>query len=187
MRAVHFIGFLIVACIVATGCNNTATAPTAKTDTVAALGQHTDSTQAIGDAAEATDADYFRDYYVTIADTGRDYRALDRAMYGIAGRLNVKIDTMGRYYNEEDEHIVLPDTIEDEMYRGGYYPRREGDDYLSIEYTAMFDTTASQDNMCVVAGLFTTRKSADSALRRLQPIVPKAFVVKAKVYEGCLH
>ncbi len=167
----------------AAGCKNTPSTRTTNTDSVAAPVSRPDiTTIAINDS----NSDYAI-YYVAIADSGNEYYPLDRLMYSISASLHIKVDTMARYYNTTKKHIVLPDDDEDEMYRGEYYPRRDGGDFLSVEYTALYDTLASENNMCVVAGLFTTKKSADSLLQLIRPVAGKAFVIKASIYEGCMH
>ena len=169
---------LVVACK-----NTTPSARTTNTDSATTPASRPDTaTVAVND----TDSDHAI-YYVAIADSGSEYAPLDRLMYTISGALHINVDTMGRYYNTTKKQIVLPDDNEDELYRGEYYPRREGADFLSVEYTALYDTSASEHNMCVVAGLFDTKKSADSILKLISPTATKAFVIKASIYEGCLH
>ncbi len=129
----------------------------------------------------------YSNYFIVIADSGSKYNPLDKLMYSLSEFTKIKVDTMNRYYNLEKKHIVLPDNDEDEIYRGDYYPRRGGNDFLSIEYTALYDKKSTEHNMCVVAGLFETKKSADSLLQIIKPFAGKAFVVEAKIYEGCLH
>ncbi len=140
--------------------------------------------------AEPTDTTADLEYstrFVLIADTGTDYAALDRQMYRLGHNTGIKVDTLNRYYDKAKKDIVVAENDDDEMYRGEYFPRRDGDDYLSIEHTSLFDTAAKQANLCIVAGLFESRKSADSLLPFIKRNATRAFVIQARVYEGCMH
>ncbi|MEI8278171.1 MAG: hypothetical protein WCG87_00325 [Bacteroidota bacterium] len=169
--------------IVLTACKNTPSGSTSNADSIKVPINKTDSSQ---NAIADTEND-FADYYVAIVDKGYDYYALDRLMYSIGNALHMKVDTLGRYYNAIKKEIVLPENDEDEMYRGEYYPRRDGDDFLSIERTTLYDSTEKEGNMCLVAGLFTNKQSADSVLQAIKPISGNGYVVKASIYMGCLH
>lgn len=127
-------------------------------------------------------------FYVVIADTGRDYYALDKKMYTIASIINSKVDTMNRYYNAEKNRIVLPDDDEDEIYAGEYFPRRFTSDALSIEYMDQYDTSEDAGNiMALVTGVYDTLASADSLSDKLGKAGLKCRVVKAEMFIGCMH
>ncbi len=125
--------------------------------------------------------------YFTIADTGQNYFALREKMFVLNKALNIPIDTMNRYYNREKNEIILSENDEDDMYRGEYFPRRFPSQNLSLEYYHTYIDNSTQKNIALVTGIYETRKSADSALTILRPYAVHAFVVKAIVYEGCVH
>lgn len=124
---------------------------------------------------------------VIIADTGRSYWAVQREMYLLADMLPADIDTMGRYFDVDRDSILLPLDDEDVLYAGQYYPRRFEGNALSIEYLDMYDTTAAPGTMALVTGLWATRQQADSALQLLRVHMPRAYLVHARVYQGCMH
>lgn len=127
------------------------------------------------------------DLVVTIGDTGRTYAVLHRQMQLLALALPAEIDTMGRYYDRARDSILLPLDDEDELYAGQYYPRRFQGNTLSIEYLDMYDTSAAPGTMALVTGLWATRQQADSALQPLRVHMPRAYLVHARVYQGCMH
>lgn len=125
--------------------------------------------------------------YAVVADTSLDYYKLDKKMYSLSAAKNIPVDTMGRYYDAKKKKIILPDTDEDEMYRGEYFPRRFPSTYLSLEYYATYTTNNSGDMMAICAGLFENEKEADSVLKSIKSDAPQAFKVAAKMYLGCMH
>lgn len=137
-----------------------------------------------------SDEAYFSEidtFYIVIADTGNDYYALQQQMFSIANSTSIKIDTLGRYYDKTKNLIQLPNDDEDEVYRGDYFPRRFQSDYLSLEYLVIYNPLSADKTIALVTGIFETKHSADSALKYISSVQPKAFVVKSKMYTGCMH
>jgi hypothetical protein len=126
-------------------------------------------------------------YYVVIADTGLDYSHLRGKMFDLNNKLNIPIDTMGRFYNQVKNLIALPDNDEDEIYAGDYFPRRFPSHNLSLEYLALYHRDAGEKTIALVTGIYETEKSADSALTVLKEAEKKVFKVKADIYVGCMH
>ena len=125
--------------------------------------------------------------YAVMADTGYNYRVLDKRMYEISGALHIPVDTMGRYYDDKKGKIVLSDTDEDEMYRGQYFPRRFPSTHLSMEYYTTYANDSSAALMVICAGLYEKEADADSVLTSIKIKAPKAFKVSARMYLGCMH
>ncbi len=133
------------------------------------------------------DTDDYATYYLATVDTGQNYYQLRDKMYSLNQTLNWPIDTMGRYYNTKKNKVVLPDDDEDEMYRGEYYPRRSASTFLSLEYFEFYSRQSTSTNIALVASICETKAAADSSLAVLKPRCEHAFVLKAKVYVGCMH
>jgi hypothetical protein len=125
--------------------------------------------------------------YVTVADTGRNYYKLHMLMTMLHDKLNVPIDTMNRHYDAKKDNIVVADNDEDEMYRGEYFPRRFPSAYLSLEYYTTYADESSKKNIALVAGIYDAKSSADSALAAIRAVAPRSFVVKGRVFVGCMH
>ena len=178
-------GILLLLSTFIASCNNstsTQTAGNTRTDTAA----NTTTTTTDTTAADAGDSEY-ETMYAVIADTGTNYYMLDSKMYAISRKMNLPIDTMDRHFDAAKNSIVLPDTIDDEMYRGEYYPRRDFSRYLSLDYYVVYSRNTTQNNIALIAGLYETQKSADSLCTLLKQAENKAFVVKASVFAGCMH
>ena len=142
----------------------------------------------IGKVQYASDADAdYATYYVIVVDTSLDYNFLHNKMFTLNKELNISIDTMGRYFNKDKNQIVLPDNDKDKMYAGQYYPRRDPSNTLSLENLSYYDTKAGENTIALVAGIYETQKSADSALIVLKNKEKKTFKVKANIFIGCMH
>lgn len=126
-------------------------------------------------------------YFVVVADTSKDYSFLHKKMFDLNRKLNVPIDTMGRFYNKTKNLIALPDNDEDEMYAGDYFPRRFPSDNLSLEYLNFYQKQAGEKTIALVTGIYETEKSADSAMTVLYKTEKKVFKIKADIYVGCMH
>jgi len=125
--------------------------------------------------------------FVTIADTGREYHPLDVRMYQLAEAFHAEVDTLGRYHDGARDSLILPFDNEDALYAGQYFPRRYAGGALSIEYLDRFDRSAAPRTYALVTGLWSTEHEADSALTMHRVSAPKAYKLKARVYQGCMH
>jgi len=142
-------------------------------------GDVTDSIDLVGDEIET--------YYVIIADTGLSYHSLRDKMFLLHHQVGNPIDTMRRSYNEARNLIALSDDDEDEIYRGDYFPRRFASNALSLEYLKFYEESSLEKNIALVAGIYETKNSSDSALASVRKYKPKAFALKAEIYVGCMH
>ncbi|QNN40869.1 hypothetical protein [Pedobacter roseus] len=129
----------------------------------------------------------FADYYVAVLDTNMNYNPIHSKMFSTSEALNIPIDTLGRYYNKKKDEIILPENDEDEIYAGEYFPRRNAEENLSLEYLNMYKPDAKAKTIALVAGIYADKDSATIALKKLKTIEPKAFVLKSKIYVGCMH
>lgn len=129
----------------------------------------------------------FADYYVAVLDTNANYNPMHSKMFSASKTLNIPIDTLGRYYNKKKNEIILPENDADEIYAGEYFPRRSPEENLSLEYLNIYKPDAKAKTIALVAGIYEDKDSAAVALKKLKTIEPKAFVLKSKVYIGCMH
>ncbi|WP_025145961.1 hypothetical protein [Pedobacter jeongneungensis] len=129
----------------------------------------------------------FADYYVAVLDTNTNYNQIHAKMFTASEALNITIDTLGRYYNKKKDEIILPEDDEDEIYAGEYFPRRNAEENLSLEYLNVYKPDAKAKMIALVAGIYADKDSAAIALKRLKAIDSKSFVLKSKIYIGCMH
>ncbi|MBX2904523.1 MAG: hypothetical protein KF744_00705 [Taibaiella sp.] len=180
MRHTIFFLLLLTACgTTPTGTTITDTFP--DTTNIKTAAQN-DTTNADSDAESN-----YATYFVLIADTGISYSTLHRQMFSLNKDLSIPIDTMDRYYNKTKDLIALPDTSDDEIYAGDYFPRRFPSEHLSLEYLNFYKKEAGNKTIALVAGIYEREKSADSALAVLRPSATKAFTIKTDIYIGCMH
>lgn len=136
---------------------------------------------------EAIDDFNFSSMYIVALDTSRNYAQLLRMMNEAKEKFNLKIDSLGRYYNAKKDLICLPDDAEDELYQGEYFPRRYPSEHLSIEYYEFFHPETSNKNMVLLAGIYDDKEDADSLFTLLKSEFPTAFTHISKIYIGCMH
>lgn len=125
--------------------------------------------------------------YVVICDTALDYNFLLNKMRLVSKTLKIKIDSMGRFYDAKLNKIRLPDDSEDEIYAGEYYPRRNFETFLSIEYASQYIDGVSDSLMVLVSGIFIEEDKARSQLKQIMKTEKNAFIQKSSIYLGCLH
>lgn len=126
-------------------------------------------------------------YYVVVADTSKTYSQLQASMYKLADKMLFEIDTMNRYYDSKKDLICLPETDEDEMYRGDYFPRRSPSATLSLEYMNFYKPGAGEKTIALVAGIYEGEGEANVRLADVKKVMSLAFVIKSEVFVGCMH
>ncbi len=138
------------------------------------------------ETAISTEADYAT-CFIVVADTNIDYYSLHEKMTELSLLFNSSIDTLGRFYDETKNLIILPEDDEDEMYAGAYYPRRFPSESLSLEYLRFYKKDARAETIALVTGIYENERSADSALAVLSRVERNVFKVQARLYAGCIH
>jgi hypothetical protein len=182
----------IVLTVLLTACGTTSADKnevnvTTKIDTTTSLQTTvTNDDGVVEDTTEYGNADNAT-YFVVVADTSQDYSALQKKMFDLNSKLQIPIDTMGRFYNKTKNLIALPDNDEDEVYAGDYFPRRFPSDNLSLEYLDFYQRRAGKKTIALVTGIYETENSADSALTVLHKTEKRVFKIKADIYVGCMH
>ncbi|PWK74214.1 hypothetical protein LX99_04015 [Mucilaginibacter oryzae] len=149
---------------------------------------HTRANPADADTTATEEQDEaYADYYVVIADTGRNYYSLRDKMFELSKSKGITIDTMDRYYDKKKDLIKLPDNYpDDDIFAGDYFMRRNPSETLSLEYLNAYKDNSDKKMIALVSGIYQTKAGADSAVKVLQPS-KTAFAIKSKIYVGCLH
>lgn len=177
-----------------TACNNKPSAPVAE-EVVSAYadtlpGQVGMAENTAEDTTYATE-NYNQTMYLVIADSGSNYWQLEHAMFKLHNSTGLAIDTQGKLFNPEKGQITVAEDDEDEMWRGEYFLRRYGEDFLSLEQLASYEPNPGLENssktMILMAGLFSNRASADSLAAVIRPHAPGTFVMQSSIYMGCMH
>ncbi len=139
-------------------------------------------------------------YYLVSAESGYDYHKLKEVAMQLSQFLDIKFDTLGRYYNQAKKRIVLPDDDPDELFAGEYFFRRDPGNFISIEMQSSYPDTITFKSeslfktfysdslkMFVFAGMYESKKQADSLLKLIKPSCKSATVIPAQIYMGCMH
>lgn len=189
MKKICLIFLLLQAALLFTCCNNrpAGTVTTHAGDSVLLA---TTDTAYIPESDSFSTLDEYTDMYLVVIDTGINYWQLEHTMFTLNGNLGLKIDTMNRYYNAGKNNVVLPDDDEDDIYAGDYFPRRYGDDFLSIENLSFYQPGSQTDDantFILISGLYDNPSSADSMATIIKAHHPTVFVMKSNIYMGCMH
>lgn len=132
-------------------------------------------------------------FYLVEVARGHNYDSLILLAGQTVTILNSKIDFLGRIY-KPNRGIILPDSCDDDMYCGKYYPRRPFSDqnFVSIEMQYAYEenkkwTDRDTLKMIVFANIFSSQTSADSVVKILTPKIKTARTLKEELYLGCMH
>lgn len=130
--------------------------------------------------------DMMQDYFIVVADTSRNYYYLRNTMYDVSKKSGLIFDSLGRIFDPK-RGIIVPYDSDDEMYAGEYFPRRFEGSELSIEYYNSYVQQSHKSNMVLVAGQYTEEYAAQKQLRKIKQFCPNAYIIPAKLYNGCMH
>ncbi|HBK71099.1 MAG TPA: hypothetical protein DDZ39_05480, partial [Flavobacteriaceae bacterium] len=125
--------------------------------------------------------------YIVIADSSPVYHALKGKMVDLKEKLGIKMDSLGREYNENKDLIRLPENHEDELYAGVYYPRRGYTELLSLEYLDYYDPKLKEKTIGLIVGILNIESEAKKLLVRVKEVSPNAFLLNKNLYIGCMH
>lgn len=136
-------------------------------------------------------ADEFAKLYVVCAGASTDYHQLD----SIATQISAKTGIIYRndLVYDSRKGMIVPDTSNDEIYRGVYYPRRYAEERISIEMEGYYktgdlgDVDSLNKKMIIVTGIFADKKDGDKNLSSVRKVVPSANMKQLKLYQGCMH
>jgi hypothetical protein len=138
---------------------------------------------------EGEDGSEFATYYMIEVATGYDFDSLKSISSNAVTILGSKFDMLNRIY-KPGKGIIVPDSSDDEIYRGEYYPRRPSDDqnFVSIEMsTAFTDQRSDTLKMIALAGMYPLKSQADSVAALLKDKIPTTKILKRELYLGCMH
>lgn len=125
--------------------------------------------------------------YIVIADSSHVYHDLKGKMVDLKEKLGIKMDSLGREYNENKDLICLPENHEDELYAGVYYPRRGYTELLSLEYLDYYDPKLKEKTIGLIVGILNIESEAKKLLVRVKEYSPNAFLLNKNLYIGCMH
>jgi hypothetical protein len=127
------------------------------------------------------------DYFLIIADTAQNYYSIRSQVNILSTKYNIEFDSLGRIFDAQIDSIIIPRNSEDEMYAGQYVPRRFLSSTSSAEYLSAYQTNSSNNTFALVAGIFETIQNATDAALIITSDFPKLYILKTRIYIGCMH
>lgn len=129
------------------------------------------------------------DKYIVIAGTSTDYTYLENQSKKISKNTGIVFDNQDMVYDKK-RGMIVPDTSSDEIYAGGYYPRRYCDERISIEMMWYYTDEQNNDtlkDMIIITGIFGNKEDAQKQLEKVKAAIPTAYIKKKGIYMGCMH
>lgn len=142
------------------------------------------------DSEQIEDYSTVQKVYVVIADTSQNYYELNSLMYELEKKLNLKVDTLGKTFNEKKNMICLPDEDEYQMYAGDYFPRRHSSDFLSLEYFDYYreaNLRLEDKTIALVVLISSDETMAQKKLNKIKKNAKNAFIYEGKINIGCMN
>jgi hypothetical protein len=127
------------------------------------------------------------DYYLVIADTAQNYNSIRSKVAILSSKYDIEFDSLGRIFDSQIDSIILPRNSEDEMYAGQYVQRRFLSSTSSVEYLSAYQTNSSGNTFALVSGIFGTMQNATDAALIITSDFPKLYILKTRIYTGCMH
>lgn len=128
-------------------------------------------------------------YYLVEVASGHNFDSLKNISLNAVSILNSRFDMLNRIY-KQGKGIIVPESSDDEIYRGEYYPRRpfEDQNFVSIEMLSALNNKEEDTlEMVSLAGMYTLKDQADSVALLLKDKIPSTRITKRELYLGCMH
>jgi len=138
-----------------------------------------------------TDEMFYKDKYVLILKSTKDYSEAVRFATEASKKLGLEFHNVNRKYSKE-KGIYFSEEIDDEMYRGGYAPRRYNGraqslkEYISLENSDYYKGF-NDGYIIVVSGIYEDKKSSEKALAKIRKFYKDAYAKKTVMWMGCIH
>lgn len=146
------------------------------------------SCAASGQMVPETDPDeavFWMDAYVLILKTTKSCQEAVNVATKAGKALNLEFDNESKECSDA-KGVYYSEDIDDEMYRGGYAPRRYEGEYISLENSDGYKDF-SPGKIIVVSGIYKDGKNARKALKAVRKFYPDAYAKKTTLWMGCIH
>ena len=127
--------------------------------------------------------------FIVVLDTSDQFKKMYELAMSTSKKFSIPFDTFQKTYFPETNIWGGSLWSEDEIYRGEYFPRRNGSekDMLSLEYQRWYDKSSRDKNLMLVTNIFNFSLDAEENIARWRPYFPKAFILQREIYMGCMH
>lgn len=128
----------------------------------------------------------WQDKYILILKSTKDYEEAVNFTREASEKLNLGFYNENIRYSKE-KGIYFSEDIPDELYRGGYYPRRyAGDAGISLENSWGY-RGFEPGYIIVVGGVFDRKEDSGKALNKAKEFYEDAYVKRTVMWMGCIH
>ena len=158
-----------------------------------ATNQQTDTVSTLqGNNSEEISETKNEDYqtaFVVVLDTSDQFQKMYDLAMSTSRKFNVPFDTVQKSYFPETNIWGVSQSSDDEIYRGEYFPRRNGSekDMLSLEYQYWYDKKGNDKNLMLVTNIFSFSMDAEQSVAAWRKHFPQAFILQCEMYMGCMH
>ncbi len=134
---------------------------------------------------EITDELFYSDKYILILKSTKNYNEAVNFATKASKELGLEFKNEHIKYSEE-KGIYFSEDIDDRLYRDGYYPRRYGGEYISLENSLAYEGF-DEGYIIVVGGVYNDKERVDRALGKAREIYKDAYAKKTNMWMGCIH
>jgi hypothetical protein len=139
--------------------------------------------------ASADPQSEFETFYIVQVARGHNFDSLKAISSNAVAVLGSRFSMLDRVY-KPGKGIIVPQSSDDEIYAGEYYPRRPSEDenFVSIEMAREFlNEKQATSEMLSIAGIYSLKSQADSVADLLKEKIPTVKTLKQELYMGCMH
>jgi hypothetical protein len=131
--------------------------------------------------------------HLIILGSNPKYEVILREAKEISKKTGIPYCSRGMIFDKK-RGLIWPDNFEDEMWAGGYAPRRyntqcdaeAGRETITIEYSSAYKGF-TKGLFIIVGGIQDDDKAAAKMIKKYKRVVPDAYVKKTPIYMGCMH
>ena len=136
----------------------------------------------------ASDIEQYANAYIVIADTSQNYFNLKDKMFILHKNTKIKIDTLGRSYNERTNRICLSNKDGDKIYyTDDYFPRRYPESSLSLDYLNFYENSSTENTIALITLITYEKEVAEKQLNIIKKYHSKAFILNEQIFMGCMQ
>lgn len=128
-----------------------------------------------------------KDLFILIIETSSNFQELGAFSDKLCSQYGLKYENLGRIYDSTKDSLIVPYNDEDQMYAGKYLMRRFPSNDVSIEYLSAYRTDITDASFALIAGIFEKENDAFLFANQIFVDCPHMYILKSRIYLGCMH
>jgi hypothetical protein len=147
------------------------------------------TSRAAAQTIEPEDDPAFERAGILVVSSHRSYASARRAAQSFSRRSGIAFDTRGLIFDER-RGLIWPDGFDDELYAGGYAPRRYdecGDSGRCVSIERSDGYEGFQPGLYIVVAGIVGADAPPARLTSARRYAPDAYVKETTLYMGCMH